>query len=78
MTKLLYVRIRKARVWHLAEWQDAKEGGDPWCMWVYCNASGIWSEDTEKPDRVCKRCLGCARAAIEYLGAAIENADGGS
>ena len=58
MTKPLYVRSGKGRVWHLVLWGNVKwvkGGSDPWYT---CGRWGYdYEERTYAPGRVCKSCL---------------------
>ncbi len=71
MTKPRYVRSKRGHIWHLREWQDVKDGPRVPHVWVYCDSSAWFTESTESPGRVCKRCLTTARKAADYLEAAL-------
>ena len=85
MTKPLYVRSGKRRVWHLVGRWEGRRVLSNTPAFPYCRPSlQRWPEHTESPDRVCKNCSKEARRSlrqlaeeVEYLEAAVKDAEVG-
>ena len=69
MTKPLYVRSGKGRVWHLVGWRERRRVLSNMPAFPYCQPSPrYWPEHTESPGRVCKNCSKDAHlAALDLM-----------